>query len=284
MGEDLTRTLTPEQRQQWVDHINSFARPDGTYENPNHSEMHRNGMVVGALAVLGGRQKYPVRLYDEFDELDEIEPWLERVRWDRQWSASHLFWGGMHCYSMSRKCSQQWRDRVFQWLDANLDPESGWWRKKVPQAGRHIEVLGGAAHIWPVYQHHQRRFLYPERVIDSILAMQQADGSWLEFSNYMELDALYGLAYMHSLVRDYRAEDIAAAAHRHGRLVQERYAQFLSSAPDAHILLAAVGTLALLQDLDAEHFHDTVRWSDIFSDRRFYKTDQVERDTALTVK
>ncbi len=279
MGEDLTQTLTATQRRQWIDHINSFARTDGTYENPNHGVEHRNGMVIGALAVLGGRQKYPVSLYDEFDELEEIEPWLERIQWERQWGASHLFWGGMHCYSMSSRCSDEWRERVFQWLDANLDPESGWWRKGVPQAGRHIEVLGGAAHIWPVYQHHQRRFPYPRQVIDSILAMQQADGSWLGFANYMELDALYGLAYMRSLVPDYRVDDITAAVQRHGRLVQSRYASFLYSNPEAHTLLAVVGTLALLQEMDPQRFCDPVRWSDIFSDRKFYETDRVECDS-----
>lgn len=276
MGQVLTESLTAEQRREWIDHINSFARPDGTYENPNHGELHRNGMVIGALSVLGGRQKFPLTLYDEFDELDEIEPWLEAIHWERQWGASHHFWGGMHCYSVSSRCSRAWRERVFDWLDANLDPETGCWRKGVPQAGHPIEVLGGAAHIWPVYQFHQRRFPYPERVIDSVLAMQKEDGSWLGFGNYMELDALYGLAFMRSLAADYRADDLAAAARRHGLLVQRHYRAYLASAPDTHGLLAVVGTLALLRELDPDHFQDDVPWSDIFSDRKFYATDRVE--------
>jgi hypothetical protein len=41
-------------------------------------------------------------------------------------------------------------------------------------------------------------------------------------------------------------------------------------------VLALIGTLALLQELAPESFRDTVRWSDIFSDRRFYRTDLVE--------
>jgi hypothetical protein len=276
MGEILTSTLTATQRREWIDHINSFARPDGTYENPNHGEMHRNGMVIGTLAVLGGRQKYAVSLYDEFDELDEIESWLERIQWDRQWGASHLFWGGMHCYSLSSRCSNEWRERVFLWLDQNLDPISGWWRRGVPQSGRHIEVLGGAAHIWPIYQHHQRRFPYPQQIIDSILELQRPDGSWLNFGNYMELDALYGLAYAQSLAATHRADDVATAARRHGRLVQSNYQAFLASDPHTHSLLAVVGTLALLQELDSERFGGDVRWSDIFSDRKFYETANVE--------
>lgn len=282
MGEDLAATLTPAQRREWTAHINSFARADGTYPGDRHSLEHANGMVIGALAVLGGRQPYPVSLYESFDALHEAPAWLERIRWERQWSASHLFWGGMHCYSMSRACSDEWRACVFEWLDDNLDPATGWWRKGVPQAGLPIEVLGGAAHIWPIYQHHGRPFPFPARVIDSILAMQREDGSWLGFSNYMELDALYGLAYMRSLAPEHRAQDVAAAARRHGRLVQARYPGFLPSAPDAHTVLALVGTLALLQELAPSDFRDTIRWSDIFSDRRFYRTDLVQREPPAT--
>lgn len=276
MGEDLERTLTPRQRREWVTHIHSFAEEDGTYRGGNHSLEHANGMVIGALGVLGGRQARPVRLYDAFDEPAEVAPWLERIRWDRQWSASHLFWGGMHCYSLSSRASDRWRDRVFAWLDANLDPATGWWRKGVEQSGLEIEVLGGAAHIWPMYQHHGHPFPHPRRVIDSILSMQRPDGSWLGFGNYMELDALYGLAYMRSEAPGYRETDIAAAARSHGDLVIDRFPGYLLSAPDAHGVLAVVGTLALLQELDPERFRDEARWSDIFSDRRFYRTDRVE--------
>ena len=58
--------------------------------------------------------------------------------------------------------------------------------------------------------------------------------------------------------------------------MQQHYAGFLSAAPNAHSLLAVVGTLALLQKLDPNHFRDDVPWSDIFSDHLFYRTDRVE--------
>ena len=58
-----------------------------------HHPLHANGMVVGALGVLGGRQPAPVRLYDEFNSVDRVEAWLERLDWAGQWRASHHFWG-----------------------------------------------------------------------------------------------------------------------------------------------------------------------------------------------
>ncbi len=280
MGEDLRSTLAEADRRAWIEHINSFARPDGTYgpARRNHSPHHANGMVVGALGALGGRQPRPVRLYDEFDEVDEIGPWLERVDWRSQWSGSHLFWGGMHCFSMSARCTDAWRRAVLNWLDANLDPATGWWRRGVAP-GRPHDPLGGGAHIWPVYQHNGRRFPLPERVIDSILALQKPDGSWLGYGNYMELDALYGLAYMGSLAPQHRREDLLEAARRHGRGLVAQWPAFLAKKPDLHVLLGAFG---LLQQLLPEAYPDTAKWTDIFSDRRLYRTSEVEAPPAAT--
>ena len=281
MGEDLQKTLTPVQRRAWIDHINSFVRPDGTYgpARANHSPQHANGMVVGALGVLGGKQKHPVSLYDAFDSVEKVGPWLETVDWRKQWSGSHLFWGGMHCFSMSRRCTDAWRKAVFDWLDANLDAQTGWWRKGVAHAGP-FEPLGGGAHIWPIYQHNGRRFPYPERVIDRILALQKPDGCWLNYGNYMELDALYGLAYMSSLVPQHRRADILAAARWHGTGLVAQWSAFLARKPDLHVLLGAIGAFGLLQQLLPETYTDTVKWTDIFSDARLYQTQRVEATEA----
>ncbi len=279
MGEDLRTALTPDQRREWIDHINSFAMSDGNYQRyTHHSFEHANGMVIGTLGALGGRQKYPVRLYDNFDTPGKAGPWLEKINWQEQWSGSHLFWGGMHCFSMSRRCTDEWRHTVLDWLDAELDPRTGWWRRGVPPAQElpAFQPLGGGAHIWPIYQHNDRRFPLPERVIDSILAMQKPDASWLNYGNYMDLDALYGLTYMSSLAPDYRRKDILRAAHRHGQGLIKEWPSFLNGKPDLHLLLAAVGAFGLLNQLLPDVYHDKLPWTDIFSDRRLYLTAEVE--------
>ena len=50
----------------------------------------------------------------------------------------------------------------------------------------------------------------------------------------------------------------------------------LSAAPETHSLMAVVVTLHLLQGFAPDFFRDDVHWSDIFSDRRVYRTDLVE--------
>jgi hypothetical protein len=285
MGENLA-DLPEEKRTEWIDHINSFVDlyyKDGRYSDTHaHSLLHANGMVIGALSVLGGKQQLPVRLYDDFNTVEKVEPWLEQIDWVNQWRASHLFWGGMHVFSFSKHCSSAWRDVVFAWLDRNLDEQTGWWRKNVPHGNRH-QPLGGSVHIIPLYQHHGRMFPYPERVIDSVLALQLPSGSWLKTDSihvmsYLELDALYALLYMRELAPGYREGEVNDAAVRYGRLVEAYYRskkeQLFALHP--HQVLAAVGTFGLLQALLPEQYVDDIRWSDIFSDVRFYDTASVE--------
>ncbi|MEK7404262.1 MAG: hypothetical protein AAB225_04070 [Acidobacteriota bacterium] len=290
MGEDLARTLTPEQRTQWIAHITSYVDRsdppyDGSYSDTHgHSKLHANGMVLSALGALGGRQIYPVRLYDAFRRPDRIAAWLDRIDWSRQWRASHLFWGGMICFSLSRHCTPAWLDRVFAWLDANLDERTGWWRKGVPHSDRH-QPLGGSVHILPLYEHHHRKFPYPERVIDSVLALQLESGRWQEMASphvmgYLELDALYALALMQQHAPGYRHADIQRSAGRYGSLAiryyREHSAELYRLHP--HNALAAGGTFGLLSRMAPKMFPASNKWTDIFSDPRFYNTRAVEAE------
>lgn len=281
MGETLAETLSPAERLAWADHINSFQKPDGTFTDvfTHHSQLHAHGMVVGALGALGEPMRYPHTLYAPFADPAEVPAWLEQIDWAAQWSASHLFWGGMHIYSMSATCPTQWRTAVFNWLDAHLDRATGWWAKGIPHTDRH-QALGGSAHILPIYQHHQHTFPAPERLIDSVLAMQLPDARWLDDPghypvSYLELDALYALKFAGETAPGYRAGEIRDAVHRFGRTVESawanRRAELLNEHP--HILLGLAGTFGLLQQHLPKDYADDVKWTDIFSDRRLYQTD-----------
>lgn len=291
MGEDLGSSLSELQRREWIDHINSFvdSRPDrpsdGSYfDTHGHSSLHANGMIIGALGALGGRQVQPVRLYDDFSTGEKAIAWLEGLDWSHQWQASHLLWGGVIPFSFSRSCPPGWCDQVFTWLDRNLDPETGWWRRGTAHADRH-QPLGGSVHILPLYQHHERPFPYPDRVIDSVLALQLPSGRWLAANDihvmsYLELDALYALDYMARLAPNYRHEDIRESVQRYVRLVAQYYP---ARRPDLfslhpHTVLAAVGTFGLLRKLAPDEITGRVGWTDIFNDARFYRTRAVEAE------
>ena len=284
MGEDFSETLSEPQRREWCDYINSFADPDGSYrERKGHSTLHANGMVIGALGPLGGKQAYPVQLYSDFDTPETLGPWLTSLDWEKAWSTSHAFWGGVHCFSFSARATPAWLDAAFQWLDTNLDSDTGWWCRGVPHQDRH-QGLGGAAHFLPLYEHHGRVFPQPRAVIDSVLGMQLPEGTWLtpgkhpRVASYLELDALYALVLMQRYSPGYRWSEIQDAVRRYGATVREYYAHHAQElyAMHPHEVLAAVGVFGGLQQLLPNEFTDSVAWTDIFSDRRLYLTREVE--------
>ena len=120
-------------------------------------------------------------------------------------------------------------------------------------------------------------------MIDSVLALQLHNGRWLESDDphpmgYLELDALYALKVMRDLVPAYRQDAIEQALdrlHRLGRVLLGRSrAELFALHP--HRWLAAAGTLGLLQQHRPEQFPDDARWTDIFTDPRFYRSAAVE--------
>ncbi|HBO43902.1 MAG TPA: hypothetical protein DD670_08225 [Planctomycetaceae bacterium] len=280
MGEDLMTSITEQQRTEWIDHLHTFALPDGGYTDTNgHHVLHANGMTVGGLGVLGGRQKYPASpLYRPFDEPNEVADYLvSQINWTNSWGESHKFWGGFHIFSQSSVATSEWKAAVFDWLDANVDPTTGWWRVG-QQPSSSAQGLGGGAHIWPMYEHEGHEFPYPERVIDRILSMQAVDGSYAAMGNYLNLDALYGLKYMRSLTPAYRAADIDLAVQKHGAWLAGQLNGYLAANPGAHALLAVVGDLGLMNQLAPALYPDSTgaTWSDIFTDPKFYQTAAVE--------
>jgi len=283
MGENFTTSLNAAQREQWCNYLNSFQMPgDGSYQIlQHHSKLHANGTAVGAIGLLGGKMTYPVRLYDPFDTSEKVIPWLESaIDWSLLWSESHKFWGGVHCFSLSNRATEQWLYTVFTWLDANLDEKTGWWRKGTLHVDRH-QALGGCAHILPLYQHHHREFPYPRQLVDSVLELQTAEGDWHQGAgglSYLDLDALYTYDFCRSSIGAYRSADIERSVTRFSEWFQGRFDQaqthLRSSHP--HIALCLVGTLGLLQRLAPEHYFDDRTWTDIFSDRSLYRTAEVE--------
>jgi hypothetical protein len=281
MGTNLQTALTEPQRTGWISHLQSYANPDGTYSDTfGHNQLHANGMTIGALGPLGGKQLYPATpLYAPFNTPSEVPTYLaSSINWTSQWSESHKFWGGLHMYAESSVATQAWKDSVFNWLDANVDPATGWWRTG-QQPSSNVQGLGGGAHIWPIYEQLGHAFPEPDRVIDRILSMQVSSGRFGgNNSGYMDLDALYGLKYMRSLSPSYRTAEINTAVQNFGQYLAGNINSFLAGGPTMHETLAKVGAFGLLNQLNPTLFPDSTgaQWTDIFTDQKLYQTAAVE--------
>lgn len=283
MGEDLRR-LPEAERLPWLERMTSMQDPaDGSFpQYAHHAKLHGNGTAIGGIGALGGRFRHAVRLYQPFAAVEAVSGWLDgSIDWSKQWSASHLFWGGVHCFACSPQAHAGWTETVLGWLDREADPASGWWRRGVAHADRH-QPLGGAVHILPIYQHLGRRFPHIARTVDSTLALQHPGGHWLDGRDdgitYLDLDALYVFALGRLWAPGYRSADVAAAVERHAALLIRGLDGHLARALSghAHHLLCLVGILGLHRQLSPERFRDDRAWSDIFSDPALYRTAAVE--------
>ena len=282
MGENFQTSLTAQQRTEWIGHIQSFARPDGTYSDTyGHNQLHANGMTISGLGPLGGKQQYPAGpLYAPFDTVAEATVYLDtQINWSNQWGESHKFWGGLDMFSHSSAAPTGWTDAVFTWLDAGVDPVTGWFKNP----SSNTNGLGGGAHIWPIYEQFGHAFPQPERVIDTVLSMQNAAGNFAGagFGSYMNLDALYALRFMRDQAPGYRTAEINSAVELHGQWMKNGLSAFLGGNPAAHPVLAVAGDFGLLNQLAPTLFPDSTgaHWSDIFTDPKLYQTAAVETFT-----
>jgi hypothetical protein len=133
-----------------------------------------------------------------------------------------------------------------------------------------MEYLGGAFHIWPLYAALERPLPYPERVIDSVLRLQEANGAFGGGFDYGNMDGVWVLQYL-AQRRPYRREDVLAALERnaHGlmRLYNDEPSRFLGS---AHSTESRIATLAILQAALPELFTAERPWRNPWHRRELF--------------
>lgn len=275
MMDDLD--LTDEQRSEWIDFIQDQQdREDGSYRHiTGHCKTHAFCHATGALNMLGGRHRFRPRLLERYLDVEQVPQWLDGIDWVRQWGASHDIWGAGVPLVCSPETPQAWKDAVFEWLDAEVDPRTGYWRKGV-EARSPLEYLGGAFHIWPAYAAVERPILYPERVIDSVLQLEQADGSFDGGFGYGNMDGVWVLEYLGKRT-SYRGEDVSSALARNLRGLMQVYntspGRFLSN---AHSTESRIATLAILQAADPGLFTSTKSWRNPWHRRELFRLRQEE--------
>ncbi len=269
-------------KSEWISYINSYVDneiKDGRYNGliPHHSITHANGMVIGALGYLGGKQIYPVKFYDSFNSVIKIETWLENINWPHQWACE--FKGGPCMFSMSKYCPSEWINVAINWLTSELDPITGMWKREVTPATEY-NPLGGFVHIYPLYELHLKEFPYPNKVIRSVLDLQNSKGNWWPNNelSYLDMDALYAYSAM-LRINNTLHDEVIKSTRKYAKYFIDFYQKnkkdiFKNSA--MHGLLALVSTFGLLNQLLPNEFYDTVQWTDILSDRRLYQTSLVE--------
>ena len=248
--------LSDPRKDEWASVINRFQRPDGWYRKTYtfHHREHTTAYAVAALTLIDRKPALPFAwAVPILADRASMERWIESVNWSIIWPGSHIVSGVPAALAMTGEGNDDFYEWYFDWLDRNVDPRSGFWcRGLVHRLGiirrptKH--EMGGAFHMYYVYERFGRKWPYPERIVDHTLRLQHANGLWDSDVTYcIDLDGVYCLTRSSRNAGWYRRDDVYTACLRYletaERILNDREFLFRRYR-DSHILTGALAAVA----------------------------------------
>ena len=188
----------PARRARWVDTMQRMQDPEtGLFHEPTHHPFHTTAHVIAALELFDAQPLYPVRAMLPYLKKEALYELLEGLDWEKNpWPQSHQGAGLFAALTITRAADAAWQDAYFDWLRARCDPKTG-----ISYGARHgqdslAHHLFGWFHYLFNHEYARRSMPYPERVVDSCLALydQKAlDERFGRECNFREIDWVYCL-------------------------------------------------------------------------------------------
>lgn len=247
MTRDLYRDLgrlTANERQQWIDYLQSHQDDDGLFRDPAIFDQgwykddpewcgrrHLSCHVITALAGLGATAAKPLCFLDSFLELGALEKWLEQRDWTHRPSfASNevLNVGTLLQYARDNqknaRCAAAVRTMLDWMTHHHISPTTGLWGGLNAGDPQQLSRLVQAGyHFWLLYFYDRRSIPYPDRVVDSCLRTQNERGGFgqgvhnganpLNSSACEDIDSIDPLARLMT-ARPYRRDEVRQALER----------------------------------------------------------------------
>jgi len=226
--------LGPDERAAWCAFLNSWQDAETGYflgpelvpdertrpeMDESYVRMHLAVHVLPALEIMGGAPAYPLRFARRFADAGTLRRWLDARDWRQAWlEGNNLLFAGqllVHLRDHEKEpAAQPALDLYFDWLDARQDPATGLWGTNGYCDLN--DALYGGYHQLLVYFFCGRPVRYAAEIIDAVLSLQQADGS---FSHTPGGGACEDVDAVHVLVNlaqrtGYRLTDVRRALSR----------------------------------------------------------------------
>ncbi len=170
----------PQVREKWVRALQSLQDPEtGFFTESTHHRIHVTAHCIAALELFDAQPLYPVEGLRHLLAPGGIETFLDQLDWDNPWAASHQ---GAGCYVglvLTGEADLAWKDRYFQWLWDECDPESGMHRRgriqKSREPGSYFPCLAGTFHYLFNMESDHRPLRYPKALIDTCFRIRHDD-------------------------------------------------------------------------------------------------------------
>ncbi len=249
--------LPAEDADAWADRINSFQdERTGWYRKTYtpHFREHTTAYAVAALSLLGKPPRYLVRACQRISSSRHaMVRWLRSIPWSIIWPASHAVSGLPAILHLTGAGSDRFFEEYFDWLDHRVEASTGYWSRGLAQRLGFIpmiskEEMGGAFHLYYVYQARGRTWPRLHEVVDATLSLQRPNGFWDGDHPYcIDLDGIYSIVRSSHLAGGYRRADALAACEaflKGARAVLNSKALLFSRYPDSHHLVGALSAVA----------------------------------------
>ena len=298
MARDLVSdldSLASSERQEWIGYLNAHQCDDGLYRDPafglpddlidvplradagwaggiaGWGWWHMTNDVYTALRSLDAVAPKTLALLAPFySETTSLETWLDERNWDLSWSVGNevLNLGTFLLYARdfhNEPRAGKLVARMLNWLDANQDPETGYWGTDCTSPVGKRQAMCGAYHEYILYACERRPIPRIEQIVDATLSLQNPGGGFGcdgKSGACEDIDAafIFLSAYYQ---QDYRRDDIEDAVAKVHALDRASY----GVTPDDCTLVAAY--LELLESYEEYVAHTaTLRRGTI----RFNKT------------
>jgi len=198
-----------------VDPLVSESDKVGTHFTWDRIWDHATGVALQALPLLGASVTAVPKLAGEPETPAEVAAWLDSLPWrENAWRAGSIIGGFMarhraRCGLLESSVEDDLSRAVMDQLEARQDPATGLWG---PDRGCPLYQAAAGLHCMScgTYYLPCRPLPRPERIIDSVLALQQADGNFGTGGACLNYDSVKDLASAARYTEHRRPEAVAA--------------------------------------------------------------------------
>jgi hypothetical protein len=223
-------------RAAWIDYLQGcqdektgwFVSPEFRSEDrisAKHSDellfAHSSTFVMVLLHYLGARPRYPLKWIHPYRERNAMRKWIESLGWEKNaWVVGNWTYDmgcaiGMDYLVTGDEACMEQADHYFNWFDEHQRDDTGWWDLKTGGSELFEQQFGGY-HTLMVYWMFDRPIAKGDRIIDSSLKLQTADGMFEPAGGggcCQDMDCIDPLVQM-GMATDYRRADIAGALEK----------------------------------------------------------------------
>ncbi len=164
-----------EERKAWVKTLQSFQdKKQGSWQDPTHSRYHTTAHCTAALELLDARPAHPLTFLEPLKDRKNLDGFLDKLNWAGDpWRMSHDGAGCCAAFAITDSVPQEWYGWYFSWLDHEVDPYTGFWRKGCSYAVEEWPGLFGSMaagfHYHFNYEHFHVPMPYSDKVVDTCL-------------------------------------------------------------------------------------------------------------------